>query len=185
MAEGPEVLRTLAARFDPDAFDAPAGRARFRLRVEGDGEYDAIPRDGLLEVFPAVPGETPDARLSADGRTWKSMADDVRGGMEAFARGRLKVRDDLHLGVGFLAATSGLTGPGRLEVGRVRTRVGEIAVTRAGQGDPVLLLHGLGATKASFLPTLAALSGSHRVIAVDLPGFGDSVKPIGAAYDPP
>jgi pimeloyl-ACP methyl ester carboxylesterase len=48
-----------------------------------------------------------------------------------------------------------------------------------------VLLHGLGATKASFLPTVAALAPNHRVIALDLPGFGDSVKPLAAAYDPP
>jgi len=47
----------------------------------------------------------------------------------------------------------------------------------------VLLVHGLGATKVSFLPTLNALADSHHPIAVDLPGFGDSAKPIGAAYD--
>ena len=47
----------------------------------------------------------------------------------------------------------------------------------------MLLLHGLGATKASFLPTVAALAGSHRVTAIDLPGFGDSAMPLGAAYD--
>src|SRR5581483_2713696 len=45
--------------------------------------------------------------------------------------------------------------------------------------------HGLGATKVSFLPTLAALAGEFRAIAVDLPGFGDSVKPIRVAYDAP
>ena len=45
------------------------------------------------------------------------------------------------------------------------------------------MIHGLGATKVSFLPTLAALAGTHRCIAVDLPGFGDSVKPIRARYD--
>jgi pimeloyl-ACP methyl ester carboxylesterase len=54
---------------------------------------------------------------------------------------------------------------------------------QAGQGHPVVLLHGLGATKASFLPTVAALAGSFRVIAIDLPGFGDSVMPVGAPYD--
>ena len=53
----------------------------------------------------------------------------------------------------------------------------------AGTGPPLLALHGLGGTKASFLPTLAALAESHRVIALDLPGFGESAKPIGAAYD--
>ena len=54
----------------------------------------------------------------------------------------------------------------------------------AGQGPPVLAVHGLGGTKGSFLPTLAALADRFRVIAMDLPGFGDSDKPIGAAYDP-
>ena len=49
----------------------------------------------------------------------------------------------------------------------------------------MLLLHGLGATKASFLPTIAALAGSFRVTAIDLPGFGDSAMPVGAAYDAP
>src|SRR5262249_35505718 len=33
---------------------------------------------------------------------------------------------------------------------------------------PVLLFHGLGATSASFLPTIWELSRDHRVIAVDL-----------------
>jgi pimeloyl-ACP methyl ester carboxylesterase len=55
----------------------------------------------------------------------------------------------------------------------------------AGAGDPVLLLHGLGATKGSFLPTVAALAPSFRVIALDLPGFGDSYKPLTAPYHPP
>jgi pimeloyl-ACP methyl ester carboxylesterase len=44
-------------------------------------------------------------------------------------------------------------------------------------------MHGLGATKGSFLPTVAALSNQFHMIALDLPGFGDSSKPIGARYD--
>src|SRR5690606_29882980 len=43
---------------------------------------------------------------------------------------------------------------------------------------PVVLLHGLGATNASMLPSLRDLSRDHRVIAPDLPGFGDSAKPL-------
>jgi pimeloyl-ACP methyl ester carboxylesterase len=45
------------------------------------------------------------------------------------------------------------------------------------------MIHGLGATKVSFLPTLAALAPHHHAIAVDLPGFGDSDKPILAPYN--
>ncbi len=184
MASPPRVLQTLADRFDPAPFDAPAGRAVLRLRVEGEGDWDALVDGGDLALVPAG-DRRPDARMSAGEATWRKVADDLSGGMEAFRRGRLKLRDDLHLGVGFLAATSGSTEPGRLEVGRVETAIGDIALLRAGQGHPIVLLHGLGATKASFLPTVAALAGSFRVLALDLPGFGDSVKPLGAAYDPP
>jgi pimeloyl-ACP methyl ester carboxylesterase len=97
----------------------------------------------------------------------------------------VRVRHDLHLGVGFLAATAPPVTGGRLRIHHVRTAAGRISVAEAGSGPPVLLLHGLGATKASFLPTVGALARSYRTIAVDLPGFGDSIKPIGAAYDPP
>jgi pimeloyl-ACP methyl ester carboxylesterase len=180
----PEVLRTLADRFDATAFDAPRGSARLRLRVIGERDWDATVEHGLMRLAPAN-GDRPDARLAADAATWGRIAADVRGGMEAFSRGKLKIRDDLHLGVGFLAATSGMQGPERLELGRVRTAIGEIALLQAGSGDPVLLLHGLGATKASFLPTVAALAGDFRVYAIDLPGFGDSAMPVGAAYDAP
>src|SRR3954452_1897757 len=180
----PPVLRTLAGRFDATAFDAPAGRARLRLQVTGEGDWDATVEHGLMRLSPAD-GHRPDARLAADAATWQQVAEDVRGGMDAFRRGRLKLRDDLHLGVGFLAATSGMTGPERLTLRRVDTPIGEIALLQAGQGHPVLLLHGLGATKASFLPTVAALADSFRVIAIDLPGFGDSAMPLGAPYAPP
>jgi pimeloyl-ACP methyl ester carboxylesterase len=47
----------------------------------------------------------------------------------------------------------------------------------------VLLLHGLGATKASFYDTAAALSrDGYRVHALDLPGFGSSSKPATGPY---
>ena len=76
--------------------------------------------------------------------------------------------------------------PARLEIARVRTPLGDIAVARAGDPDaqPVVMLHGLGGTKGSFLPTVAALADAYRTLSIDLPGFGDSVKPVGAAYDP-
>ena len=182
MEHGRDSLDRLIARFDPEVFDAPGGRARVRLAVDG-GE----PRDALIEGesarLAAADGAEPDALLRADAATWARIASDIRGGMDAFRTGRLVVRRNLHLGVGFLAATSGMTEPGRLRFGRARTALGEISYLEAGVGEPVVLMHGLGATKASFLPTVAALAGSHRPIAIDLPGFGDSDKPLGAPYD--
>ena len=176
----PRCLDQLIERFDASAFDAPAGRARLRLRVDDVGDWDFVIRGGSWRLEPADRNLRADARLCADRATWARVARDLRGGMNAFRGGRLQIRDDLHLGVGFLAATSGSREPGRLVLARVRTAMGNIAVARAGHPDaePVVMLHGLGGTKASFLPTVAALADEYRVHAIDLPGFGDSVKPL-------
>ena len=104
-------------------------------------------------------------------------------GWTPISAGALSIRHDLHAGVGFLAATAGEDSPGRLRFRTVPTPRARLSMMEAGTGAPVLALHGLGGTKGSFLPTVAALASSFRTIAVDLPGFGDSDKPIGAAYD--
>jgi pimeloyl-ACP methyl ester carboxylesterase len=178
----PSSLSTLAGRFDPAAFELRRDTARVRLAGAGPEPLDAVLDGRTATLVAADTSKRPDALLSADEPTWESIASDVRGGMAAFRSGRLRVRHDLHLGVGFLAATSA-TGAGGLRFRHVETRIGEISICEAGSGPPALLIHGLGATKVSFLPTLNALADSHRAIAVDLPGFGDSVKPIRAAYD--
>jgi pimeloyl-ACP methyl ester carboxylesterase len=185
MTSLPASLRTLVERFDPTAFDAPRGEARIRLAVTDRSEQWDVIANRTARIAAVDRGTEPAATLAADAATWEQVANDLRGGMDAYRAGRLIIRRDLNLGVGFLAATSGATGPERLRFGRVQTASGEISILTAGAGDPVLLIHGLGATKGSFLPTVAALAPAFRTIALDLPGFGDSVKPLGAAYHPP
>jgi pimeloyl-ACP methyl ester carboxylesterase len=46
-----------------------------------------------------------------------------------------------------------------------------------GEGPPVLLIHGLGGSWQNWLANMPHLAKSHRVIAVDLPGFGASPLP--------
>ena len=181
MNKPPRPLQTLTKRFDRDAFDPPGGRARVRLAVTGAEAWDALLDGPTARLVPAE-GDA-DATLTADLRAWAAIAEDVRGGMKAFHSGRLRVRRNLHLGVGFLAATSGHTDPARLQLRMVSTRRGQISVIEAGSGPPLLAIHGLGATNVSFISTVSALSPRFRVIALDLPGFGDSAKPIGASYD--
>jgi len=177
------ALDQLVERYDPELFDV--GRERARLRIVGFGPEprDVVLTHGRAELQ-AARGR-PDAELIADRATWEALAEDLRDGMAAFRAGRLRIRRDLHLGVGFLAATAGARDDGRLRVRQVDTAVGAISTLDAGAGPPVVLIHGLGATKASFLPTVAALAGGFRTIALDLPGFGDSVKPLRGAYDAP
>ena len=47
----------------------------------------------------------------------------------------------------------------------------------AGQGDPIILLHGYAETSHMWLPLIKELSKNHLVIAPDLRGFGDSSIP--------
>jgi pimeloyl-ACP methyl ester carboxylesterase len=54
------------------------------------------------------------------------------------------------------------------------SRVGELAYDRSGSGEPVVLLHGLGSRRKAFRPVIDRLAGEREMIAVDLPGFGES-----------
>ena len=181
MTSPPRQLQTLIGRYDRSAFEPQGGRARVRLAVADSDAWDVVLDGEVAQLTPAR-GDA-DATLTADARAWKAITEDVRGGMDAYRSGRLTVRRNLHLGVGFLAATSALSDPGRLRFRMVATRRARLSTLEAGSGATVVALHGLGGTKGSFLPTVAALGGRFRVIAVDLPGFGDSDKPIGASYD--
>lgn len=51
-----------------------------------------------------------------------------------------------------------------------------------GNGTPLLLLHGLGESTFTWHEILPALASNHRVIALDLKGFGRSDKPDDDAY---
>jgi pimeloyl-ACP methyl ester carboxylesterase len=62
----------------------------------------------------------------------------------------------------------------------VRVGGGRVLLVEAGEGPPVLLLHGVGGTFRYWLETVHRLSRTHRVLAADLPGFGGS----DAAHEP-
>ncbi len=53
-----------------------------------------------------------------------------------------------------------------------------------GQGRPLLLLHGLGASTFTWRNLIPALARRYRVIALDMKGFGRSDKPFTQAYTP-
>ena len=54
-----------------------------------------------------------------------------------------------------------------------------IVYRRAGEGEVVLLIHGLAGSSRSWKDVMPALSRTHDVIAPDLLGHGDSAKPMG------
>ncbi|WP_161861207.1 alpha/beta fold hydrolase [Algicella marina] len=90
------------------------------------------------------------------------------------------------LGLIALAAGCGGNGPiagtmlaiGRAQAGMaaktVETPSGTVHYLEGGKGEPVLLLHGIYARKEHWLDFSEQLTGHYRVIALDLPGFGDN-----------
>jgi pimeloyl-ACP methyl ester carboxylesterase len=182
VTDPPRPFQTLAERFDSDVFEPLGGRARVRLVLHGSDPWDVLLEDGGARLVRAR--GSADATLAANAQTWRAIARDARGGLDAYFRGRLSVRHNLHVGVGFLAGTvPSAREEARLRFRMVSTRRGRLSTLEAGSGPALIAIHGLGATKVSFLTTVAALATRFRVIAIDLPGFGDSDKPLGASYD--
>src|ERR1700748_2824153 len=56
-----------------------------------------------------------------------------------------------------------------------------LAYRRSGSGEPLVLLHPLGASRRACDPVAPALARRFGVIAVDLPGFGESAPLPGEA----
>ena len=52
--------------------------------------------------------------------------------------------------------------------------MGDLAYDRLGSGEPVVLLHGLGSRRKAWRPVVDRLAGERELVAIDLPGFGES-----------
>jgi pimeloyl-ACP methyl ester carboxylesterase len=149
-----------------------SGEAAWTVRIDG--------RAMALEKG-RVP--SPTTTITAEPRALVAVLEGSISGVDAFLEGALTVRGNLALTLeldGFDHPAKPIHFP---RAKRVDARGIETFYLEAGQGPPVVLLHGLGATNASMLPTLSELARDHRVLAPDLPGFGNSAKPLGA-YDP-
>lgn len=58
----------------------------------------------------------------------------------------------------------------------------QVAYLEGGSGDPLVLIHGSGEDKDNWTMVSNYLTDRFRVIALDLPGFGDSDKPAEGCY---
>ena len=59
----------------------------------------------------------------------------------------------------------------------------ELAYRELGSGPPVLLLHGWPTSSFLWRDVMPAIARRNRVLALDLPGFGGSDKPLETRYD--
>lgn len=99
-------------------------------------------------------------------------------GIEAFQRRLLAVRGNLEYAVAFEGMFRLPNGrPPLVAIHELRVGRHHVSTLTMGDGPDVLLLHGLGGTRASLFETAGALSADYRVHVPDLPGFGSSSKP--------
>jgi pimeloyl-ACP methyl ester carboxylesterase len=58
-----------------------------------------------------------------------------------------------------------------------------VAYRELGQGPPVLLVHGWPTSSFLWRNVMPHIARANRVVAIDLPGFGESDKPVGIRYN--
>jgi pimeloyl-ACP methyl ester carboxylesterase len=146
----------------------------WEVRCTGHG---AVVRKGATR-------RAPDVTISTSADTWMRLRSGELSGVEAFGRRLLGIRGNLDQAIGFEAL---FRPPGDrpplLEILEVPVGRHRISTLSMGSGPDVLLLHGLGGTRASMLETAAAMGQRYRVHAPDLPGFGSSRKPAVGMYN--
>jgi pimeloyl-ACP methyl ester carboxylesterase len=182
LAHVDEVFRSLPDRYlgaDPN-FDAT-----YHVRLCDLGHiWEVRCTSHVARVRKGASRRRPDVTISTDSATWMQLREGRFSGIDAFQRRLLTVRGNLDHAVGF-------EGMFRLPNGRdPLVRIYDVPVGRhrisnltMGSGPDVLLLHGLGGTRASLFETAATLSRRYRVHALDLPGFGSSSKPATGSYN--
>ncbi len=179
-----EGFRTLADRYlgaDP-GFDAA-----YQVRLGDLGRtWEIRCTSHAARVRQGVTRRRPDVTLSTDAATWLALRAGELSGIDAFEQRRLSVRGNLDYAVGFegmFRRAGGSNRPPLLQIHDVPCGRQRISTLTMGQGPDVLLLHGLGGTRASLFQTAAALGQRYRVNAPDLPGFGSSSKPARGGYN--
>jgi pimeloyl-ACP methyl ester carboxylesterase len=125
-----------------------------------------------------------DVTISTGADTWMKLREGEFSGVDAFGRRLLDVRGNLDYAVAFEGLFRLPNGrPPLLQIRDVPVGRHRISTLTMGSGPNVLLLHGLGGTRASLFETAAVLSRRYRVHAPDLPGFGSSSKLAVGGYN--
>ena len=177
-----EAFRTLPERY---LGAEPGFDTTYHVRLGDVGQtWEVRATEHGARVRKGITNRRPDVVIGTDAGTWLALRHGALNGIEAFSERLLYVRGDLDLAVGFEGLFRLPNGrPPLLRIHDVRLPGRCVSTMTLGEGPDVLLLHGLGATKASFFDTAAALGkAGYRVHAMDFPGFGRSSKPATAPY---
>jgi pimeloyl-ACP methyl ester carboxylesterase len=182
LSEVEEAFRTLPERYlgAPEGFDAT-----YHVRLGDVGHtWEVRCTSHGARVRKGSTRREPDVVIGTDAATWLALREGELSGIDAFWQRMLYARGDVDLAIGFEGLFRLPNGrPPLLRIHEVRLPGRRVSTLTTGEGADVVCIHGLGATKASFFDTAAALTrAGYRVHALDLPGFGGSSKPIVGPY---
>jgi pimeloyl-ACP methyl ester carboxylesterase len=126
------------------------------------------------------PGEAPQAIISTEPDTWLAIDEGLISGGQAFLERKLTAQGNIDLAVRLETLFRRYRRTRKAsDMEQLELRADGLTLSSyvLGKGRPIVLLHGLGASKITWLPLLAPLAERHRVIVPDLPGHGESDKP--------
>src|SRR3954454_3947965 len=149
-----------------------------------DGAWTILLDRGNVRVQHG-PVDDPTSTISASLPVLRAVIEGSRSGVEAFLSGELTMRGSMALALQLDGLFAAERRPARFPRAGLTLAAGiRTAYLEAGPVDapPVVLIHGLGATNGSMLPTLWDLARDHRVIAPDLPGHG-ATEAVKDCYD--
>lgn len=169
-----DALLRIAAHKHPAAVDL-SGRVRL---VTPESSWTLLIKAGSVMITGQDSGKV-DCTIESDSQTLANVLTGEESGIEAYLAGRVLVSGSLAMSLRLESLVEDTARPvhHHHSFSVMASGVNTFFI-EAGKGPPVILLHGLGATNASFLPTFMELAKDHHVIAPDLPGHGDSAKPI-------
>ncbi len=145
------------------------GRQAFAVSVS---DHECVVREGV--------GESPNATIAVDASTWLAIDEGALRGSDAFTDRRVSVTGNLDLAVRLQTLFRPYSRPwSAADLDQIEIEADGVTLSSyvSGQGTPVVLLHGLGGSKVTWLPIVSSLSERYRVIVPDLPGHGESGKP--------
>ncbi|MBS2014069.1 MAG: alpha/beta fold hydrolase [Deltaproteobacteria bacterium] len=163
-----------------------ARRVRIVFEAHDAATWSIDIRDGKVSLWKGRAADA-DVVITSDAKTITDVLENRVPGVQAFLEGRLFMRGNVALAL----ELDDLLHPHARDPRSPRFHRVGVAGVRAAYleagtpgAPPVVLLHGLGATSASFLPLQWELARDHHVFAIDFPGFGESDKPIRPLHAP-
>ncbi len=169
-------VRTLPRRFR--GASANGLTAEWELRVDGQSFAISVADHGC--AVREGPGKSPQVIISTEPETWLAIDEGLITGGQAFLERRLTAQGNLDLAVRLETLFRRYRRARKAsDMDQVDVQADGLSLScyMLGKGDPIVLLHGLGASKITWLPLLEALAERHKVIVPDLPGHGESDKP--------